>query len=479
MNREEQLKWYRNGIPAIQLDRAAIPGDGIEQLDEQERARLAQVFAAERSALDWIKFTPASGAASRMFKALFEGMQFLQDHPGQSLDAQNDARVFLDKLVEFPFYPELQSLLQEQGLDWPIAKDGAAELAVLELVLDKEGLNYGSLPKALITFHRNENQAVTALEEHFKEGIEYAGSNPSVRLHFTISPEHQQSIQEITQVISNRLGDTHQFQLEFSTQDKSTDLLAVNPDNTPVILASGNELYRPAGHGALLQNLNNLEAELVFIKNIDNVAADPEACQILTYKEALAGLLIEWKTQIHEQLKALKQEGTLETAAEYIRTEFGHEVKSVEEAIQFLNRPIRIGGMVVNTGAPGGGPFWVKNKDGVANLQIVEKSQIDLSNPAQKSILESSTHFNPVDLVCWIRDVDGNPFDLFAFRNDETGFIAEKSHAGEPIRAMELPGLWNGSMDGWLTRFVEVPESTFNPVKTVMNLLDPNHRSSH
>lgn len=476
MNKEEQLNWYQKGIPPIQLERAAIPEDGIVCLTSEERERLAQRFVQERGQINWIKFTPASGAASRMFKSLFEGMQFLQDNPDKSLNSASEARLFLNQLADFPFFDQLAPSLEEQQIELPIPSENVFELATLELVLDKEGLNYGSLPKALITFHNDGTQAITALEEHFREGLYYADPGQAVRLHFTISPEHQQSIQDKANEIANAMGIEDSFKLEFSTQDRSTDMIAVYQDNTPVVLANGDELYRPAGHGALLQNLNDLDAEMVFVKNIDNVAFHPVKCQTTEYKKVLAGKLLEWKEEIHNHIYLIRQGGALEQVIEFIRKEFGVEVSNEEEALALLNRPIRIGGMVPNTGAPGGGPFWVKNAHGRTSLQIVEKSQIDLTQPDQREILESSTHFNPVDLVCWIRDVDGKPFDLFAFRNPETGFISEKSFEGKVIRALELPGLWNGSMDGWLTRFVEVPGSTFNPVKTVMNLLDENHR---
>jgi hypothetical protein len=342
--------------------------------------------------------------------------------------------------------------------------------------LDKSGLNYGELPKALISFHRENGEVKTALEEHFIEAVDYATTDGTGRIHFTISPEHTQRIKDLCQELENKYSSEVKLELEFSQQYEHTNTVAVFENNEPVRLKDGSLMFRPGGHGALLENLNEIRAQLIFIKNIDNVSSSKFHESNAYYKKLLAGRLLEMRENIHSLLNGLIHESGRKKASDIIYERWGKRVSTEAEIKEVLDRPIRVCGMVKNTGAPGGGPFWVQEPDGSRTMQIVESSQIDFSQADQKEIFESSTHFNPVDIVCWVENHAGVSFDLMQYRDDNTGFISKKSFEGKDIKALELPGLWNGSMAGWITEFVEVPLHTFNPVKTVLDLLNEGHR---
>ncbi len=340
-----------------------------------------------------------------------------------------------------------------------------------------EGLGYGSQPKGLVTFHAYPEGARKAVEEHLVEGAAYAAAGGKAKIHFTVSPEHRNGFEallaEKVPLYEKRFG--IRYDISFSVQKPSTDTIAVNPDNTPFRQDDGRLLFRPAGHGALIENLNDIDADLVFIKNIDNVTTDALRGDTVRFKKVLAGVLLGLQERASEYLKALDA-GDLEPIAEFIRRELCVKLPEHYDAAllrAILDRPIRVCGMVRNEGEPGGGPFWVANPDGTESLQIAESSQIA---PDDMPLMKSATHFNPVDLVCGVRRADGSKYDLREYVDPATGFISSKSSGGRELRAQELPGLWNGAMARWNTVFVDVPVSTFSPVKTVLDLLRPQHR---
>jgi hypothetical protein len=475
---ERQLEYFRNGFPFLLLDRAATVGDGIRQLTDEEAEKLTQTFAKKLGNRKVFKFVPASGAATRMFKDLYEYLQ-----SGGNIDNAAIKEIF-EHLEDFAFFPELIRALS--GLDNIFSFKEKVAVAILQ----PAGLNYGQMPKGLLMFHKYANGARTALEEHLVEGaLHAANADGSVNLHFTVSPEHQRGFEFLVNCkLKNycALFGVH-YDISFSQQKPSTDILAVDHDNQPFRNADGSILFRPGGHGALLENLNELDADIIFIKNIDNVVPDRLKPATIKYKKALAGLLIELQEQVFEYYRLLQNvvfdDDLVKKILDFlikhlsfqppaaISTWPADEVKTYLQNI--LHRPIRVCGMVKNEGEPGGGPFWVCNDDGSASLQIAESSQIDVNDMYQDIIASRATHFNPVDLVCAVKDIRGNRFDLLQYRDPDTGFISKKSKDGVELKAQELPGLWNGAMANWNTVFVEVPVETFNPVKTINDLLRP------
>ncbi len=470
---EQQIQYFKNGFPFMPLNRAATIGDGIMKLSDSELDRLINLYLEKVTSLKIVKFVPASGAASRMFKSLFAALE--EGKFDKSVDQ------FFERLDEFAFANELKEIAQNDD-----------KTNILNSLLTEEGLAYGSLPKGLLAFHKYKNNARTPVEEHLVEGANYANSNGKVYLHLTVSPEHKAKFEKL---IASKLGYYEQlfgltFEIDYSEQKASTDTIAVNLDNTPFLEANGSLLFRPAGHGALLENLNDIEADVIFIKNIDNVVPDRIKSSTFDYKKALAGLILEIQDKIFGYLHDLKYgTPTLSDIDEIdlflqrklcIESPIGFIDKSYQEQGQYffdkLNRPIRICGMVKNQGEPGGGPFWCANSDGTVSLQVVESAQVDFSNEKQKEIFAGSTHFNPVDLICATKDFEGNKFNLLNYSDPKTGFITEKSKDGKTLKAQELPGLWNGSMADWNTIFVEVPLITFNPVKTINDLLREEHQ---
>ena len=410
--------------------------------------------------LSVVKFVPASGAATRMFKELFE---FVNDGKrGKGIDT------LLENIGKFAFWPELKALLPA----------GADDRTIVSAIVN-EGLGYGRKPKGLVTFHAYPEGARKAVEEHLVEGAVYAAANGVAKIHFTVSPEHIEGFQELlaakVPVYEKRFG--IRYDISFSVQKPSTDTIAVNPDNTPFRQDDGTLLFRPAGHGALIENLNEIDADVVFIKNIDNVTTDALRGDTIRYKKVLAGILLDLQERAFEYLKALEVGGAeLEPIVEFIEKRLcvklpGSYDSAVLRAV--LDRPIRVCGMVRNEGEPGGGPFWVGNPDGTQSLQIAESSQI---SPDDLPLMRSATHFNPVDLVCGMKNSKGVRFDLRRYTDPSTGFISSKSSGGRDLRAQELPGLWNGAMAKWNTVFVDVPITTFSPVKVVQDLLRPQHQ---
>ena len=457
---ESQLENFRRGFPYLKVVRAASPADGVRMASEAEIDAAVARYEAAAAGTKVVKFVPASGAATRMFKELFEFVN--EDKRGKGIDT------LLGRIGEFAFWPELQAVLPA----------GADDKATVRAIVG-EGLNYGGKPKGLVTFHAYPEGARKAVEEHLVEGAAYAVSDGVVRIHFTVSPEHRAGFEallaEKVPVYEARFG--VKYDISFSVQKPSTDTVAVNPDNTLFRQDDGTLLFRPAGHGALIENLNEIDADVVFIKNIDNVTTDANRGDTVRYKKALAGMLLALQERTLGYLRALRA-GTADTAevAAFVEEQLcvklpEHCDAALLEAL--LDRPIRVCGMVRNEGEPGGGPFWVANPDGTESLQIAESSQIA---PEDMPLMQSATHFNPVDLVCGVRDSAGGKFDLRQYTDPSTGFISSKSAGGRPLRAQELPGLWNGAMARWNTVFVDVPVSTFSPVKVVQDLLRPQHR---
>ncbi|QJW92120.1 DUF4301 family protein [Spirosoma taeanense] len=482
---DQQIQHFVQGFPYLNVIKAATIGDGIVRVSDEQLPAYLRRFDEAAHERDLVKFVPASGAATRMFKSLFAALDGKFD---KSVD-----EVFA-RLTDFAFYDDLKAAMTAKGADLDKALAENDRQTVLRFLLTDEGLDYGSLPKGLLKFHRYLDGPRTPVEEHLVEGAAYANSDGLVRIHFTVSPEHRERFEQLIQHekadYEAWLGVT--FAISFSEQKKSTDTISVNTDNSPFRNADGSLLFRPAGHGALIENLNDIDADIVFIKNIDNVVPDEIKEPTVTYKKVLAAVLLDAQQQI-TRLQGLLEadgvsEGYLAEADElFRRTLFtlppeDFDSLSNEEKLAYfrrkLDRPVRVCGMVKNVGEPGGGPFWAKNDDGSVSLQVVESAQIDLTDPQQKAIFDEATHFNPVDLVCGLKDREGNKYNLPDFRDPQTGFITAKSKDGKDLKAQELPGLWNGAMADWNTIFVEVPLITFNPVKTVNDLLRKEHQPS-
>ncbi len=484
---ESQIKNFKNGFPYLKITAPAIPGDGIKVLSETELEHFISTYPERAKEKEIVKFVPASGAASRMFKDLFS---FLEGDGDISKSAF--VQKFMNNIEKFAFYDDLDEVLKSQGSSISQSLDSKDYKGILAALLLDEGLGYGNLPKGLLRFHTYSDKRRTPAHEHLIEGTQYAvGAGNKVKIHFTVSPEHETKFRnEVDSILPDLSKETGlEFDISYSKQKKTTDTIAVNKDNTPFHEEDGSILFRPAGHGALLENLNDIDADLIFIKNIDNVVPDRLKQDTKNYKMAIGGLLMEVQEKVFKALKKLKESHTKETvsmAKEVFTEDLGgklppnFEANSVDYQADYLysklNRPIRVCGMVKNTGEPGGGPFWIQEADGSQSLQILETAQIDLNDPESKQYFNEATHFNPVDLVCGTRNYKGESFDLMEYRDMETGFITEKSKNGKDLKALELPGLWNGSMAGWNTIFMEVPLITFNPVKTVNDLLREEHQ---
>ncbi|MCE6990756.1 DUF4301 family protein [Dyadobacter sp. CY323] len=475
----EQVSYFKNGFPFLQLSKAATVGDGIIRLTDDQISDVIAEFdkKASEGDISLLKFVPASGAATRMFKSLFG---FLQDgKKDKSVDE------FFSRLPEFAFFEDLRTAMD--GNDINVAD----EKTIASYFLTTKGLGYGELPKGLLKFHNYQDRSRTPLEEHLVEGAKYANAGSSVQIHFTVSPEHRDKFEKlVVEVLPSYQSEFGvRYIVSFSEQSSATDTIAVNLDNTPFREKDGTLLFRPAGHGALLENLSQLDADIIFIKNIDNVVPDRIKGDTITYKKALAGIVLQYQKRIFGYLAKLEENtdsSILQELDGFFKTELcvvppngfdsWTDEKKKEYFVQKLDRPLRACGMVKNQGEPGGGPFWAENADGSSSLQIVESAQVDVDNEDQNSIFKNSTHFNPVDLVCAVKNHNGELFELKKFRDPLTGFITAKSKDGKDLKAQELPGLWNGSMADWNTLFVEVPLLTFNPVKTVNDLLREQHQ---
>jgi len=486
----KQVETFRKGFQFLKIEEAASVGNGIIVLDSEKKKEAIDRFRKKISAgLKPLKFVPASGAASRMFKALFAAHDALiKGMPEADILAGNKAAgQFMAGLKNFAFYNELLKLNNGKVISLKNA---------LGLLLGPEGLNYGGKPKGLLKFHFYEVGARTPFEEHLVEGARYARDKEgNVCLHFTVSPEHQAGFEELLAEVEEKYEKLFSVKInvKFSQQKPSTDTIAVDTENNPFREKDGSLLFRPGGHGALLENLNDLDADIIFIKNIDNVVPDRLKEHTVEYKQALAGVLLKYQEQIFMYQKELNEKhytalnsAFLAEAAGFLENTLStkpaeNQYYTEKEALyqylkQKFNRPIRVCGMVKNEGEPGGGPFQARNPDYTVSLQIVESSQIDMDDKNQAAIVRHATHFNPVDLICAVKNYKGEKFNLPDFTDPETGFISLKSKYGKELKALELPGLWNGAMSDWITLFVEVPIETFNPVKTVNDLLRPQHQ---
>lgn len=492
---EKQLTHFRRGFPYLKVLRPAKIGDGIILLDEEKVSMAVKQFTRKvREGLKPAKFIPASGAASRMFQSLFTFAEAAANSNEMAADLLKEEQFksveqFFSQLPDFAFYKKLTSALGGQLTD----KGKLRYCEIIDYLLSDKGLNYGFLPKGLLDFHLYPEGPRTPVEEHMIEGALYGvDSQGNVNLHFTVSAEHLNLFtQKIAQTaIGLEIKYGVKFDVSFSEQKPFTDTIAVDLENNPFRLSDGSLFFRPAGHGALLDNLNEINSDILFVKNIDNVVPDRLKEETVRYKMALALLLSEYQEKIFSYLRVLetKMVSDLQMARiiEFTEKELciepidkqydADESTLVHYLFRKLNRPIRVCGMVKNEGEPGGGPFWAENSDGTVSLQVVESSQINHNDAKQNEILHHSTHFNPVDLVCGVRNYRGEKFDLLNYRDAETGFISSKSKDGKTLKAQELPGLWNGAMADWITLFVEVPILTFNPVKTINDLLRSEHQ---
>ena len=486
----EQLACFEKGFPFLKLSAAAsVENGGIMLAAEADQQRYLAAWDAYKAGdKKIVKFVPASGAASRMFKNMFEFLGADYDVPTTDFEKK-----FFDHIHNFAFYNDLNAACMDntgKNIDALIAEKNYK--AVVANLLEAAGLNYGSLPKGLLKFHRYADGVRTPLEEHLVEGALYAaGKSGDVFVHFTVSTEHRELFQKLVDSKAAEYAAKYgvNYHISFAEQKPSTDTVAADMENKPFRDKDGKLLFRPGGHGALIENLNDLDADVVFIKNIDNVVPDRLKDDTVTYKKLLAGVLVTLQKQAFEYLKLLDsgsyRHDELENIIRFVQQQLHcrrADLKDLEDADlviylrKKLNRPMRVCGMVKNVGEPGGGPFLAYNPDGTVSLQILESSQIDMNDAEKKAMFEKGTHFNPVDLVCAVRNYKGEKFNLLNYVDKATGFISYKSKNGKDLKALELPGLWNGSMSDWNTVFVEVPLSTFNPVKTVNDLLREQHQ---
>lgn len=483
-----QLEQIAQGFPFLKLEAAASIGHGIMSPDMMEREKYIENWNEYKAMGHKVmKFVPASGAASRMFKNLFAFLNGSYDEP--QTDFEKD---FFAHINHFAFKKELcEKCKQNTGAGIKTLLEEKRYKEIVANLLEEQGLNYGQLPKGLLLFHSYEDAPRTPMEEHLVEAALYASSDGVAHVHFTVSPNHldlfKKKVEEKVGKYASQYG--IKYDISFSVQKPSTDTIAANMDNTPFRNEDGSLLFRPGGHGALIENLNDLDADIVFIKNIDNVVPDRLKPETVTYKNVLAGILVTLQKKAFEYLEILDSgeynHAKLEEMIRFLQRDLccrKPDIKMLEDAelVSYLrkklNRPMRVCGVVKNVGEPGGGPFLTYNSDGTISLQILESSQIDKNNPEYVEMFKHGTHFNPVDLVCAINNYKGRPFDLRRYVDKSTGFISQKSKNGKDLKALELPGLWNGAMSDWNTVFVEVPLITFNPVKTVNDLLREQHQ---
>ena len=491
---EYQFQIVKNGLPKINLDRPAVIHDGVLALSNEEAIYHANYFDEKKKNLKLKKFVPASGAATRMFKFLNEF--FIDYKPNEEtinayINRKKDKNLYIFLVAKemFAFYDAVLETAKTLVSDFDSATKDAKDYAFIKAMLSPKHFDFASKPKGVLPFHKYEDRIATAIEEHLKECVAYATSNDNSNLHFTVSEEHRSDFETIVNEIKSKLEAKNNSSIfvKYSYQDKATDVIALDLEGNPFREENGQLVFRPGGHGALIENLNTLHADIIFIKNIDNVIQNH--IEIVTlYKKALAGIVIQIQETVFNYLRILGSGGTsneiLDEIVNFLAAKLNitapedfskYTKESKMEYLQtILNRPIRVCGMVKNEGEPGGGPFWVRDTKGNIFLQIIEASQIKKN---QLKILEKATHFNPVDLVCATKNYQGQQFDLTQFVDKNTGFIVEKNKNGKPLKAYELPGLWNGAMAKWLTVFVEVPLITFNPVKTVNDLLKPAHQA--
>ena len=492
---QSQIELIKSGMSYSNLVEAAIIGNGILKIDDEQQQEYINLFDNKRNDLSIVKFVPASGAATRMFKFLF---QFLKDFDSEKesvellINKNKNIKEFVSGLEKFPFFEDVVFKTRKVISNYNDLPLSDRSLEFVKTMLDENRLNYSFYPKGLLPFHKYPTQVSTAFEEHLMEASLYASSKNTASLHFTISDNHAKMFNdELRQIKKDVEEKTNtNFDVSFSFQSQSTNTIAITSKDELYRDETGNLLFRPSGHGALIKNLNALDFDLIFIKNIDNIVIFEQNKKASEYKKLLAGVLLKIQQQIFKYLQRLEEDSILEDeisnielfAVNRINIELNEAYRHFnlgEKAIYLqnkLNRPIRVCGMVKNEGEPGGGPFWVKDENGQVSLQIIEFAQIDFENEQQKEIAKNASHFNPTDLVCGVKDYKGEKFDLTQFVDPKAAFITMKSQNGVAVKALELPGLWNGSMAHWNSIFVEIPVSTFNPVKTVNDLLKPAHQ---
>ena len=492
-----QVEIFKKGIPSVVLKSAATINEGIYRLSNEEKESLLRLYETKLEKLDTIKFVPASGAATRMFKDLFRFLD-TYDYEKERLNSYTNyqkataIRLFLIGLEKFPFYDKVMAKIQKWYPKFNELSEGKQLYLFVETMLRVKGLNYGAYPKGLLPFHKYSDEMTTAFEEHLYEAVGYGTANGKAKLHFTIGKDHleafEYAFEDIRKKVEKKTG--VDFDITYSFQKSETDTVAVTMENKLFRKENGEVLFRPGGHGALIENLNDLEADIIFIKNIDNVVVRKYQDDVADYKKVLAGKLIEIQNKIFEILKEIDKcipsEEKLLEIKEFMEKQlnimFPYDFDKFSEEFKLdflrssLNRPIRVCGMVENEGEPGGGPFWVKGVRGRITLQIIETAQINKNDERQLGILKRATHFNPVDIVCGVKNYKGEKFDLRNYIDETAGFITIKSIKGEKLKALELPGLWNGAMANWISVFVEVPLTTFNPVKTINDLLKSAHQ---
>ncbi len=498
---KEQVRLFEKGAPYAKLARPCTAGDGIRQLQGDAPHRFVRLYEQAAGSRKLMKFVPASGAATRMFKSLLTVFnqhpeikrQTIADTVAEEGDEYDDVLTFIDQIDRFAFYEALIKKMAEDCRDLEYYREHEDFARIIDYVLSEKGLNYAQKPKGQILFHRYADGARTAFEEHLVEAAEYVrDARGHCVLHLTVSPEHETGFHRLLEESAPAYEQAYsvRYDVTFSRQHPSTDTLAVDLENRPFRESDGSLLFRPGGHGSLIENLNALEGDIVFIKNVDNVVPDRLKSDTFLWKKALAGYLLDLEKKIRKHLDRLTGEtpdaDAIDAAVEFVETDLSvtlpERVKNApaEERrtclVDRLDRPLRVCGMVPSSGEPGGGPFWVKEDDGSVSIQIVESAQIDPDAPDQQEILKSLTHFNPVDIVCSLRNSRGEPYDLRHFVDKRAIFISKKSMDGKDLKALEHPGLWNGGMAWWNTVFVEVPLTTFNPVKAVNDLLRDAHQ---
>ncbi len=488
----DQIEIFKEGIPFVRLEKAAIVSDGITKLTKAREKKLVVKFEELKRVLSLLKFVPASGAASRMFKSLFNFLEHY-DPGSESVDTYverlNDAdlKTFFKQIKKFPFYEIVQKRIKNKA-----GSGNDIKYLFVSEMLREDCLNYGFYPKGLLPFHNYGKYTATPFEEHLKEASAYASVNNKAKLHFTISEQHHAFFNEEFKTAGPRVSKATktEFEVTYSNQKAYTDTIAVTLENEPFKKDDGSVLFRPGGHGALIENLNEQNADIIFIKNIDNVVVPKHEAELEISKKVLAGLLLEVQQKAFAYADQLDRNDITGEQLHEIKTFLENDLNvrfldsfssfSISEQLEILkdkiNRPIRVCGMVKNEGEPGGGPFWIRDAHDHISLQIVESAQIDNSDEGQITILKNSTHFNPVDIVCGVRNFRGEKYNLLNFVDTKQGFITLKTQDGKDLKALELPGLWNGAMAFWNTLFVEVPLLTFNPVKTVNDLLKPAHQ---
>lgn len=486
---EEQLACFAKGFPYLEIAASASVEKGVRVVSQEDQATYMEAWDAYLAKNKRIlKFVPASGAASRMFKNLYEFLSASYDVPANDFEKK-----FFNEITHFAFYDALNAVcLANEDKDIPALVAAGNYKAVVSNLLDEKGLNYGQLPKGLLLFHRSGETIRTAMEEHLAEGAMYAKNNAGeVNIHFTVSPEHKALFEKLVSEKKQAYEEKFSvgYDISFSVQKPSTDTVAADMDNNPFRDKNDKLLFRPGGHGALIENLNDIDADVVFVKNIDNVVPDSFKCSTVIFKKVIAGVLVTLQDRIFNYLDLIEtgkySHDQVEEMIHFLQDDLcikNPDTKLLEDAELILYiknkllRPLRVCGMVKNVGEPGGGPFLAQNSDGTISLQILESSQIDLKDPEKKAMFEQGTHFNPVDLVCALKNHKGEKYNLPDYVDKNTGFISYKSKDGRELKALELPGLWNGAMSDWNTVFVEVPIETFNPVKTVNDLLRPEHQ---